>query len=476
MSLGRRVAFNLGLITAARGLGLAISAVTFAILARRLGPEAFGQYTYAVVFVTIFTAFTDHGLNLPIVRRLAANPEDLPRVFGNALVLKALTGTGAALLAVLLGWLLPLPAGAAPAIAIAAGLVLTTSLTVANGVFQVRLRMAPVALADVLSRGAFLAAALVLLARGGGVRSILAAQVVTTGLSTAALVLMAARLVRPRFAPDWRLWREVVRPAIPLTLSLVLGMVYQRLDLFLVEHFRGAAAAGHYAAAFRIVDLGILIPGLTMVVVFPVFAERFRGGREALAAVTRPVLDVMALAGLSLALLLAFRSRDILALVAGAAFVEAGPALALLGWGMAAIFLSNAYGYLLVAAGLERFNLGLALAGLATSVTLNLALIPVYGLIGGGWASIGTQVVVLLLAGAVVARRVGVPVWPPAWKELAGLAAGLALLLAGLGQLGLALLPTIGVYGIALAAFLAGHPRWRSEVASMVSTRRAARP
>ena len=67
----------------------------FLYLARALGAEAFGQYSFLIAYLALFQIVPEHSIDTVLVRTLTQNPDDKARVFRATLSLRvamALTG------------------------------------------------------------------------------------------------------------------------------------------------------------------------------------------------------------------------------------------------------------------------------------------------------------------------------------------------------------------------------------------------
>jgi O-antigen/teichoic acid export membrane protein len=424
-----RLAWNVALLGAGRALGLAASALTLAALARLLGPAEFGRYTFATVYIAFFSTVIDQGVNTSVAVRMSGHRDAEAAVLGNAIGLKlAISGAAFALAvaAVRLPWF---RADSRDLVAIAALLIPVTALGVVNVLFQVRLNTVPVVCGDLAARLGLLALVYFAGLRGLAATRVMAYQVLTAAAGLALVMAAAARLssVRPRF--DWAEWRAILVPALPLTGSFTLGMLYFRFDALMVSFVRGDAAMGVYGVAFRIVDLFLLLPGLVMPVVFPLLVAQCQAPRAELQATVRRLLDVMAMVALPCAVFLTFQAGHIVRLVAGPGFEAAATSLALLAWSMAAIFVSNALGYVLFAAGLQATSLKISLASAVANVVLNLLLTPRFGAIGAASSAVATQVAVLVITQAAVSRLLQLSPWPGAWRHVVATSASIALAL-----------------------------------------------
>ncbi len=462
----RRLALHVVISLAGRLLGLGINAFTFLYIARTLGPERFGIYTLALVFVTFFATVIDNGVNITVSRMLAQRPQDAAAVLGNALALKTCAGLVLMAVAVAVAqgpWVDDRIRSVVP---IASGLILVTSLSVVNAFFQARVDMRWVVAGDLLTRLSFFALALTVLTNGGDVRTLVAAQVVAAVLGALLPLGKALTLVAPGLHMDWVVWRAIVRPAVALSLSLALGMLTARFDVVALAWSVPDRELGLYSAAFRLIDLLLLIPGLMLQVVFPAFV-RGDTARIQLASRYRRVAGVLLVIGLPLAALLSVAAGPATAFTAGEAYRDSAPILAALAWGMLAVFMASVMLYVLVALGLYRRLLGWSLCGTLVSVALSLALVPRYGTTGAAIATVTAHTVVLL----GLARELGRQHISP-WPDLIPEAASVALTVATVTVLLLPHAPIALVAGIAAGAaalLVAVLPRTRREVTALLS-------
>ncbi len=73
-SARRRVASNTAVQLAGKGAVLAIGAVSIAIVTRYLGPDDYGKYTLALMYMQLFGVLADVGLFTTVVREISKDP------------------------------------------------------------------------------------------------------------------------------------------------------------------------------------------------------------------------------------------------------------------------------------------------------------------------------------------------------------------------------------------------------------------
>jgi len=465
-TFGQRLAFSVGLVLVGRAVGLALNAVTFLWIARGLGPERFGLYTLAFVYVSFFATVIDNGLNIVVTRAIAREPDDAGRLVGNALVLKTALCLPLMGLAVALAHAPWAPAGLRDLVGIASGLILVTGLSAVNALFQARAQMAWVVSGDLLARALFLIGAPMVIRGGGSLETLFAVQVAS--MAAGLLVPLGRALVElaPRLRIDLSVWRGLMGPAAALSASLALGMLTARFDMLVLPTVASARAVGQYAAAFRLIDLLLLLPALMLQVVFPAFVAR-AGSVDVLEPRFRRVERVLALLGLPAAVFLTMAAVPVLVVTGGPAYAGGAPSLALLAWGMLAVYLSNGMLYVLVATGRPGALLVWSAVGAAASVVLGLLLAPRLGPIGAATATVTAHTIVLLGLSSVLWRQLRVRPWPDGLPDIA-LATGVVAAVTAI------LLPRLPVVAVAaanavvLAATLIALPGPRRELTALL--------
>ena len=245
--------------------------------------------------------------------------------------------------------------------------------------------------------------------------------------------------------PDVGLLRRMMRfglPTMPAELSLY---ALNFIDRIMLVRFAGLAEAGLYALAFRFSQsIQILVRGFKLA--WPPLAYSIREDSEArrvYAVIVTWYAAVSAFAVIGMWLL----ARWLVRALAAPDFFDAFEAIGPLCLGAALYGLYLVLLVVLGRTGRTEFNFPATIAGTATNVGLNLALIPAYGIAGAGFALVGSYIVVLVLMYAFTQRLFPIR-WE--WRRLA-LVVGVATAFVGAGEL---LLPTAGALGLLSRAAL----------------------
>lgn len=83
MSATRKIAGNLVATILGEGLGAILNIYIIILIARELGPEHFGAFSFILAFVGLIQLVTDMGITNLLVREIAQNPKAYPKIIGN---------------------------------------------------------------------------------------------------------------------------------------------------------------------------------------------------------------------------------------------------------------------------------------------------------------------------------------------------------------------------------------------------------
>jgi O-antigen/teichoic acid export membrane protein len=411
MTLARRVAWNTVAQATARVGTLTLSVVVTVLLTRHLGVDGYGAYVTVTVYVPFFALFFDSGVTTLVVRSLSTEP-DRTELFREALGLRLALAVPVALLAYGLAWALYGGSGDASireGIAIALPIILLSSASsTLSAVFQARLQMDRVGLAEVVGQivGAGLIVTIVVL--GGSLDAVIGALVAGILVNVLVLAVLAARRtsVRPSFRP--RRWLALLRRALPLGLALMISTIYFRADAILLSILKGPHAVGIYGVAYRLLEALIAFPGFFYVSVFPLLSQAFaRRDLGNVREVAQRSFDLLVIAAVPVVFGTMVAAPEIVSALAGSRFHAAVTPLRIVIGGAGLFFVNGLFTYVLIAIDRQVLLLWSGLGTLTFNVALNLALIPSYSYTAAAAVATGSELLTLVILLALVRRYTG---------------------------------------------------------------------
>lgn len=358
-------------------------------VARYLGPRSFGQLTYAIAFVSIFSAVASLGLDSIVVRELVRDPENENEILASAWTLRLLGGTVAAILAVgLIVFLNPTNHTDIMLVSITAIGMIFQPFDTLDQWFQARLQSHyPVYVRNfvffvcifgkiILIR---LSAPLIAFAAIG----LLEIMLVGFGL----LIVYYMKAKRSIYC-SFKRGKELLRDSWPLIFSSLLTMVYLRIDQIMLKELIGDRELGVYSAAVKISEVCYFMPMAIHASVTPRVVEELRCGETQFFSCLQKIYNLMVFLGYAIAVPLSLVGPFIVSFLYGVEYARGGIMLSLLAWSILFVNMGVARSLYLTTMNLTKFHFLTVLSGAIVNVALNAWLIPIFGGVGAAIATL----------------------------------------------------------------------------------------
>lgn len=367
-------------------LGLFVSVA----LARYLGPNNFGLFSYVLSIVTLLSVFTSLGLEELARRELVQEPARRDVILGTCFLLRLLAGviTYAAMLftvglvsdhSLLLGLF-----------ALFGGTLLLNPLQCIEIWFQSQLRSDLSVTAN--SIALVLSAIIKVMAIYSGADLLNFAYIflfelaVLTGLKSFFYQRHFARLFAWR--SDLSLAKEFLRQSWPLLLSGLAVMIYMKVDQIMLGAMLGNEAVGQYSVAVRISSIWYMIPTILATSLFPAIMNARKQNAQIYEQRLQHYFDLNAGLAYLICVPLTITAPWIITTFFGEQYEAAGPILAVHAWTSLFVFMGVARKQYLVAENMFKFSLVCTVTGALLNLIMNYFLIPFHGGLGAAMASL----------------------------------------------------------------------------------------
>jgi O-antigen/teichoic acid export membrane protein len=368
-------------------------------LARFLGPEAFGQFSFALALVSVFAIVATLGLNRIVVRELVARAGDAmaTRSLMSTVFAMRLAATFAAFMAcAVASWLFGL--GEAGIVALVAASLMFRAPDCVDLYFQSITASRVTASAKTV---AFLIASLIrviLLVAGAELWAFAAMVVLEAALSSMALLWVygaRADALRPR-PFDAALARRLIKESSPEILAGFAGLMLMRLDQLMLEALRGPAEVGVYSVASRLAESWYFVVTAIVASTFPaIVRQRERDASAYMLRLSQLMVGLVGIAYFVIALA-TIVAKPIVNLLFGTDYAAAAGILIVLIWSGLFVCLGAASGSWIMAEGKVRLNLYRHMLAVSVNVALNALLIPAHGGLGAAVATLTALAVAYL--------------------------------------------------------------------------------
>jgi O-antigen/teichoic acid export membrane protein len=359
-------------------------------VARYLGPEQFGLFSYVLAFTAIFGGIAKLGLDGIIVRELVNHPEKRDTYLGTAFWLKVF---GAFLVMVIMVAIVPFTSNDSTTntfiFIIAAGLVFQ-SFEVVEFYFQSQVLAKIVSICKViqLALSSLIKVYLVLTQA-----ELLYIVLVTAfdALSLAISYFIAYKIRKnPTFYKhfDFSIAKQLLKDSWPLIFSAIVVMIYMRIDQIMIKEMLGDYEVGIYSAAVRLSEAFYFIPMLITASLFPAILNAKNQSEELYKQRLQRLYTFMVWMAIAIALPMTFLADWLIVMLFGQAYQEAGQVLMIHVWASIFVFLGVASGKWFLTENLQKLALINTAVGATLNVLLNYELIPILGVIGAAYATL----------------------------------------------------------------------------------------
>lgn len=406
--MSNSVAKNTAFITSAYVGQKIISFVYFTLIARHLGAENTGKYFFAMSFTTIFVVFVDLGLTNVLVREAARIKENVQKYFSSILFVKIILGIFSYLAAFATINLLGYDVEIKNLVYFSAVTMLFDSLHLSiYGVLRALGNLKYEALGIVGSQTITLFLGTFFLYTNKPLIYLIVAFVVPSFLNVCYAGITLYKKYQIKFRPhfDKEVFKYLGKIAIPFALAAIFARVYSYIDSIILSKMVGDTAVGWYSIPYKITYAFQFIPLALTAALYPRFSEFFIFDKQKLAYYFERGMKYLMIIVFPIAIGIGVLSKEIILSIYSSEFLPSILPLKILMISLVFSFLSFPIGSLLNACNRQTAQTILVLVVLIFNITLNLILIPQYGVVGAALAALAGNIV-LTGVGFVLVQKV----------------------------------------------------------------------
>lgn len=422
----RRYFFNTSWMFAEQVLRIIAGLFVGIYVARYLGPEQFGVYSYAVAFVALFGTIARLGLDGIVVRDLVNHPEEPHVYLGTAFWLKLI---GALVTLVLLALAVQFTSNDATTnlyiFIIASGLIFQ-SFDVVDFHFQSKVLLKYVSISRLIQ----LALSSVLKLYFIFIQADLFWFVMVSLIDQISLALtLAISYWRQRIGSffgrfDVETAMLMLSNSWPLILSGIAISLYMRIDQIMIKEMLGERDVGLYSAAVRLSEAWYFVPVIVATSLFPAILNAKKLNPKLYSERLRRLYAIMIYSAVGVALPVTFMAESIVVTLYGIHYQGAGLVLAIHIWAGIFVALGVVNGSWFLAENLQKLATLNTLIGAAVNVILNYFFIPIYGIAGVAFATFASYGVAAYVSLFLYKKtrgqfyRITLAILPKSWREI----------------------------------------------------------
>jgi len=363
-------------------------------VARYLGPERFGLFSYAQSFVGLFVVIAGLGLDGIIVRELVKDESKRDALLGTAFRLK-LIGAFLALIALAIAVNLSRQDSLTTLLIFTiASATVFQSFNVIDFYFQAKVLSKYIVYPNIISLLISSMVKIWLILNDAPLLHFAYSILFDSFILICGFLYFyrhKKHLVSQWFF-DKKLARSLLKDSWPLILSGLVISIYMRVDQIMIKEMISVEAVGQYAAAVRISEAWYFIPMVIASSLFPAIINAKKQSEALYYARLQKLYDLMVWMAIAIALPMTFLSDWVVNLLYGEQYNQAGSVLMIHIWAGVFVFLGVASGKWFISENLQMLAFWRTFYGMVVNVALNFLLIPKYGIQGAAISTLIGQI------------------------------------------------------------------------------------
>ncbi|MBI2651724.1 oligosaccharide flippase family protein [Candidatus Woesearchaeota archaeon] len=457
MNTARRITTNFMSLAFSEVISKILQLLVFAYIARKLGNDNFGIFSFAISFSLLIAITADFGLSTLLIREISRDKKSVAKYLSNALFVKVLLS----LITVIASYIFLNSMRYSPEVKIIAYVMLLFAIMqsftdVYYAIFRAFEQMYYDAIIKVLRMLILVGMVIYAIKNNYGLfAASLAFPVTETVILIFASLIAYKKFTKVDFYIDYEFSKKLLKSSFLFFLSLVFSGIFMYIDAVIISKVRSTAEVGIYSAAANIILALIFIPMMYGNSIYPVISRLYTSSKKSLKFAYERSFKYMLLLGIPLSAAIYVLSDKIILLLYGNQYKGSAIILSVLCWYIFLRFVNVVSGFTLTSInkqGSRVFSQGIAAFA---SITLNFILIPFYGILGAAIAAIITEAIFFSMYAYFIFKH-GLKInFLMTLIKSAGAAAIMAYLITFVENIFLAAFIGIVVYGISLLIFRA---------------------
>ena len=386
-----------------------LPALLFIYIARKMGDEDFGKLSFAYSFAGICFIVTDFGLSTILIRNVSRQKELTREYVGNILALKIVLSFICITVIGLFVLFTDYSTDIITLLVIFGGVMFFKALIdFYCAIFNAYERMDIEACLKGTNHILLFLSGIVVLSTGFGLVGLANVFLVVYLISSIiGFYLVCVCIKKIRICFDMKFWKYILRESLPLALTVVFTVIYFKIDVVMLSIIRGDnSEIGWYSAAMRLIELMGVVPALIVSALFPIVSGLHKESIDSLRKVYQTSFRYLIMIALPVAVGTLLLSGHLIYTIYGDEYVKTVPALKILSLALIFIFVNYILMNILVAVNRQMTNAIMAGTCVFVNIALNVCLIPRYGYLGAGTATVITEIVLFILGLYYVAKYI----------------------------------------------------------------------
>ena len=358
-------------------------------LAKYLGPEDFGIYSYSISILAVLLIFTNLGIHPILIRELVDNKINKTSLLGSSFALKLLGGTIGFILMGFLGGYFGFDSKTGIVILMMSPIILLRSLNILDSYFQSKKENKYPAIANIISIIVSSILIFILINLKFELEYFALIYVLESAILISALLFYYLRKSElQKWIVSLKISLNILKESWPLIIAGVASIINYKIDHIYIGSMLSSSVLGNYSAAAKVSEFWWVIPTILNTVFYPILINlrslNYNKYKRFLAVV---IISCFCF-GIIFSFLVTHFSENIILLLFGNKYNLAGEYLSLYIWSTLPYFTLFILSNVIYLENLIRKNLVISAASILGNLILNYFLVQEYGASGAIYATL----------------------------------------------------------------------------------------
>ncbi len=372
-------------------VGRLLKMVLIIYMARKLGTDQWGVFSYAISMASLLMIFSDIGISNLLTREIVQKKEEYERFISTALFLKIIILLISTVLTIVISPFISNIPEANKIFVIIAVVLFFDSLTnlglAFNRAFE---KMEREVIIKTISNTLVLIIGIVLLNVSPTSKSIAMAYAVGSIMSSFLIFFMIKDDIKKFLVKiDKKKIGLILQTTWPFAIIILIGSIMANTDTFMLGIWKTPKEIGLYAVAQRFYQLIIIIPSVVSTATFPIMSRLTEGkDSQQFALVFEKTIAFIMILGMPIAVGGIVLANQLIPLVFGIEYIEAVPLLQILMLMLIVSFPITIMSNTIFSHNKQRSLATAYMAGIIFNIIINALLIPTMGAKGAALATL----------------------------------------------------------------------------------------
>ncbi|KPJ55940.1 hypothetical protein AMJ49_06040 [Parcubacteria bacterium DG_74_2] len=367
-------------------------------MARYFGPAIYGQWAFALSFVTLFSVLADFGFSTLTVREIARDKSKTSQYLSNIIIMKIILGLiTLGLIAIIIQLLNKEPEIVKLVYFLGIYIVINTFANFFQYIFRANEKMQYEAVCRVLQSIFLFGLVLFFILDEGSILTISYAYIIAALISVFfSIFLIWFYFSKFSLRINIKICKEIFFKAWPFALSYMAISVYYYMDTVMLGLMKSNQEVGWYNAVYRIVLFTQVAGTIIWASFFPQLSQKYKESLNSLKKVANQLAEITHIFAWPVAMGGTLLASQIIVFFYGKEYLPGTLAFQILIWSIAIIYIASVYHETIKASDRQKLYLTGVGGGAVLNIILNFLFIPRWSLNGAALATLLTEMAVMI--------------------------------------------------------------------------------